>query len=275
MCLWGIKSEHVSPCPRKLQGNLMSELLNTLVEMTLTLGQPHRNYVIIGEGNTSTRIDANSFYVKASGHQMETISPKGFTAVKFAPILDLLDNPPTTLSEQKKIMADARVNPEVDALPSVEVGFHAMLLHECDIAFVGHTHPIAVNRLMCSVHAETFAKKRTCPDEIVLCGPESVFIPYIDPGLPLAIVMRDKVRAYMDKYEEAPKVILLANHGVIALGQTPKEVLNITSMCVKAAEILVGAFAAGGPVFFDEETVMHIYKRPDEIYRRKMFVDED
>lgn len=252
----------------------MNETLKNLLDLTLTLGQPHRHYVIIGEGNTSTRIDADRFYVKASGHGMETITEAGFSAVHFAPILDLLDNPPATMTEQKAIMGDARVNPEKDAMPSVEVSFHAMLLHECQVNFIGHTHPIAVNRLMCSVHAETFASKRIFPDEVVLCGPESVMVPYADPGLPLAIVMREKVRAYMARFDEAPKVILLKNHGVIALGATPKEVLNITAMCVKAAEILSGAYAVGGPVFMDDADVMHIYKRPDEIYRRNMFVNE-
>lgn len=253
----------------------MDDGLNTLLKMTQTLGQTHLDYVIIGEGNTSMRIDEDAFYVKASGQQMGNITETGFTAVYFEPILDLLNNPPETRSEQKARMANARVCPEEHAMPSVEVSFHAMLLHECGAKFVGHTHPVAVNQLMCSVHAETFAKKRIFPDEVVLCGPESVFVPYTDPGLPLALIMREKVREYMEHFNEAPKVILLKNHGVIALGETPNEVLNITAMCVKAAKILTGALAIGGAVFMDDADVMHIYKRPDEIYRRKMFVNQD
>lgn len=252
----------------------MDDKLTQLHQMTNTLGQAHRNYVIIGEGNTSTRIDEDTFYVKASGQQMEMITAEGFTAVHFAPILDLLDNPPETMTEQKQRMADARVYPDRDAMPSVEVSFHGMLLQECGVEYIGHTHPVAVNQIMCSIHAETFANKRIFPDEVVLCGPQSVFVPYVDPGLPLAIIMREKVREYMQQFEEAPKVILLKNHGVIALGQTPTEILNITAMCVKAATILQGALAIGGAVFMDEADVMHIYKRPDEIYRRKMFVQD-
>ena len=252
----------------------MNDKLTQLHQMTNVLGRPENEYVIIGEGNTSTRIDEDTFYVKASGQQMESITPDGFTAVHFAPILDLLDNPPATMTEQKQRMADARVYPEKHAMPSVEVSFHGMLLNECDVQFIGHTHPIAVNQLMCSTHAEIFATKRIFPDEVVLCGPQSVFVPYADPGLPLAIIMREKVREYMQQFEEAPKVILLKNHGVIVLGQTPREILNITAMCVKAAKILQGALAIGGAVFMDDEDVMHIYKRPDEIYRRQMFVNE-
>lgn len=251
----------------------MSEPLHALVEMTRALGQPQNNYVIIGEGNTSHRIDDERFWIKASGQQMANIGPEGFVAVRAAPILAMLDNPaPLSLAEQKQIMLEARVDPAAEAKPSVEVGFHAMLLAECGVNVIGHTHPVAVNRIMCSSRAEQFATHRMFPDEIVLCGPESVFVPYVDPGLPLARAIRERVRAYMQQHETAPKVILMANHGLIALGQTPVEVLNITAMCVKAAEIFAGACAVGEPVFMSQADVMHIYRRPDEAYRRERFV---
>jgi rhamnose utilization protein RhaD (predicted bifunctional aldolase and dehydrogenase) len=249
----------------------MTDRLQQLVDLTRTLGQPHLNYVIIGEGNTSCRIDDTSFSVKASGQQMVNIEADGFVAVRFEPMLKMLDNPPQTQTEQSAITNDARVNNTTRLVPSIEASFHAMLLHECEVQWVGHTHPVAANRLLCSNHAENFAQRRIFPDEAVLCGPESVFVSYADPGLPLAIEMRTAVREYMDKHDEAPKVVLLKNHGMVVLGNTATEVLNITAMCVKAAEILWGAYAAGEPVFMDEADVLHIYKRPDEIYRRKQF----
>ena len=147
-----------------------------------------------------------------------------------------------------------------------------MLLQDCNVNCIAHTHPVTVNRLLCSAQAETFARQRIFPDEIVLCGPESVFVPYVDPGLPLAIEIRRRVHTYMDKYGEAPKVILLANHGLITLAQTTTEALNITFMADKAADILWGALQLGDVPFLSEEEVMHIYRRPDEIYRRKLFV---
>ncbi len=244
-----------------------------LVEMTRTLGQPHLNYVIIGEGNTSLRVDADSFWVKASGQQMHTIAADGFVQVWFAPILAMLDEPPGELAAQKAVMQAAKVDPTSPRQPSVEVGFHAMLLHECGAQVIGHTHPVEVNQLLCSARAQEFAGNRLFPDECVLCGPASVFMPYIDPGLPLARALREQVRRYQDTWGDAPKVILLANHGLIAVGQTPSEVLNITAMCVKAAAVFVGACAAGGPVFMSREDVLHICRRPDEIYRRQQFVE--
>lgn len=251
--------------------------MNTLLslrELTRSLGEPENDYVIIGEGNTSCVIDSDSFWIKASGQQMNSISEQGFVAVRFQPVLEMLEQSPGGLAEQKAIMQAAKVDPGAPGVPSVEVTFHAMLLKECNVQYVGHTHALAVNRILCSTRARDFAVNRLFPDEAVLCGAESVFVPYVDPGLPLALAIRDGVRRYMDDYEEAPKVILLANHGLIALGQTPQEILNITAMCVKAAHIFAGACAIGGPVFMSREDILHIVRRPDEVYRRKLFVEK-
>ena len=248
----------------------MSSVPADLIELSHQLGGPERQYVIIGEGNTSHRADADSFWVKSSGYSLKTITAEGFARIAFAPVLRLLDKPPASLAEEREALRAARVDGS-KLYPSVETSCHAMLLAECQVDCIAHTHPVAVNRLLCSQHAQSFARHRTCPDEVILCGPESVFVPYVDPGLPLAIAMRERVRAYMAQYGEAPKVILLANHGLIALAQTATEALNITDMCIKGAEILWGALAIGGAVFLSDEEVMHLYRRPDEVYRRKLF----
>jgi len=250
----------------------MTKELQALVDLTLTLGEPDRKLVIIGEGNTSTRIDNETFWVKASGQQMARIDHDGFVAVHFEPMLAMLDDPPADRQAVQAAMQAARVDQTVATRPSIETSFHAMLLAECGVNVIAHTHPIAINRILSSSRAEQFAYNRMCPDEVVLCGPESVLVPYVDPGLPLAIEMRGAVRDYMQRQGEAPKVILLANHGLIVLGMTTDEALSITMMSVKAAEIFAGACAIGEPVFMSAEDVMHIYRRPDEIYRRQGFV---
>lgn len=246
--------------------------LQTLHQLTRQLGQPTLNYVIIGEGNTSCRVDDRQFWIKASGQQMNTIEPDGFAAVHFEPILEMLQQPDLTADAQKAIVNAARVNPSM-RLPSIEVSFHALLLADCGVNFVGHTHPVAINRIMCSTRAEQFAANRLFPDEVVLCGPESVYVPYVDPGLPLALTIRERVRQYMDTYLEAPKVILMQNHGLIVLGQTASEIVNVTAMAVKSAEIFAGACALGEPVFLSREDIGHLYRRPDEIFRRQQFVE--
>lgn len=251
----------------------MDEKLTKLVEMTRTLGQPHLDYVIVGEGNTSCRADSGTFWVKASGQQMNGIGESGFVQVHAQPILQMLEQSPGDLAAQKKVMEASRVDPASKLMPSVEVSFHAMLLEECNAEYVGHTHPVAINQISCSSRAHEFAVKRMFPDQIVLCGPESVYVPYVDPGLPLALAIRERVRAYIGKYNEPPKTILLGNHGLIVVGKTPTEILNVMAMAVKSARIFMGACALGEPAYMADEDIPHIYRRPDEIYRRRQFVE--
>ena len=152
----------------------------------------------------------------------------------------------------------------------MEAVFHAYLLTLPGVNFVGHTHPIAVNQLLCSRHARTFARRRLFPDEIVCCGVESVFVTYTDPGLRLAQAIRAAVVAYVKRLARPPRVILLENHGFIALGATPAAVLAATLMGAKAAEIFSGAAALGGaPRFLTPAQVRRIAGRPDEHYRQK------
>ena len=260
----------------------MPNNLSDLISMTRALGEPAMDYVIIGEGNTSMRIDDGSFYVKASGHQMHGIDQNGFIALSLAPVLAMLDDPPKTLTEQKAITESAVLPPNslvgteggLALSPSIEVSFHALLLQECGRAYIGHTHPTAINQIMCSAYAADFARQRRFPDEVVLCGPQSMLAPYADPGLPLALVMREGLRDYMAAHGEAPKLILLENHGMIALGDSPSEVLNITAMAVKGARVFLGALLTGKATRLPAEEVWHVYRRPDEIYRRRLFVDD-
>jgi hypothetical protein len=64
---------------------------------------------------------------------------------------------------------------------------------------------------------------------------------------------------------------MMQNHGFIALGQSAKEVENITQMSVKAARVIAGTYAMGGPHFFTPDILNRIYTRPDEHYRQKLW----
>ncbi|MBA3062199.1 MAG: class II aldolase, partial [Atribacteria sp.] len=140
--------------------------------------------------------------------------------------------------------------------------------------FVGHTHPTAVNRLTCSKSFPENLKGRIYPDEIILLGKESVFIPYIDPGVKLAQRAKKEIEIFLNKYGQKPKSIYLQNHGFIALGSTPAEVENITLTANKAAEIRFGALLMGGINTLSEDMVTHISKRPDEKYRQSLFEEQ-
>ena len=244
--------------------------LDALISLSRALGAPSRQYVIIGEGNTSLKRDDETFWIKASGQMLETIDAGGFVEMHTAPVLDVLERNLTGPAMDEAVHA-ARVDSASQLRPSIEVTFHALLLHEFGAQCVAHTHPVPVNQILCSNRAAEFAAHRIFPDEVVLCGPCSAFVPYLDPGLPLALGIRRAASDYAGRWGEPPKVILLQNHGLIALGKNPTDALRITEMAVKAAAIYTGACAVGTPVFLSPEDIAHVYKRPDEIYRRKQF----
>lgn len=245
------------------------EILEQLTTLSHFLGDPSRDLAILGEGNTSARVDEETFLVKASGQQLGTITPNGFVAVHFKPILDCFERTEMTDEEVKKALLNSKAGDTSPIMPSVETFFHAYLLTLPNVHFVGHTHPTAVNSILCSVNAEAAIKGRLFPDEVVCCGVAPCFVGYTDPGIPLSRKIKDEVEAYFDNYGEYPKVILMQNHGLIAIGKSPKDVQTITSMYVKVARILIGCYALGGPNFLTEENVRRIHTRPDEHYRQK------
>jgi len=246
------------------------DILQRLIAMSRSLGQSEKGYVILGEGNTSARADAETFWVKASGTELRTIDRAGFVRVRFDKALALLEAGDPSDDAIEAGLEEAKADPSVIAHPSVETVLHALALQLEDVNFVGHTHPTAINALLCSQKAEEAALGRLFPDHIVYCGPASVYIPYTDPGVPLARAVRDSIAQYIDEHREIPKVILMQNHGLIALGRTAQEVEDITAMAVKAARVLLGTYALGGPHFLTAENVDRIHTRPDEAYRRKV-----
>ena len=147
---------------------------------------------------------------------------------------------------------------------------HGIILSYEGINYVGHTHPTAVNSILCSQKAEEAYSGSLFPDQIVVLGTDPLFIPYTDPGLVLSKAVQSGLADYVEHFGKAPKAIYMQNHGFIAVGGTDKEVLNITQMAVKTARIILGAYAAGGPSFMPDTQVSRIENRPDEHYRRKV-----
>ena len=246
----------------------MASVLDELVEMSRRLADPRNDYVILGEGNTSARADDHSFWVKSSGAKMAQIVASNFVRVRFEPILAMLDGPPLSDDAVKESLGAARADPGVRAWPSVETMLHAVLLSRAGATTVGHTHPIAVNMILCSQNAEEAFSGRIFPEEIVVCGEAPLLVPYADPGLPLARGVDEGVRGYVESYGEPPKVIMMRNHGLLALGSSPREVEAITEMAVKTARVLLGTYAMGGPRCLTPEAVRRIHTRPDEDRRR-------
>ncbi len=246
-----------------------SDLRSRMLDLSHQLGREERKLAILGEGNTSVRLSDETFLVKASGSNLATLGEAGVSECAFAKLIPMLGASEMTDTAIDEALFAARISSNAKK-PSVEAIFHAYLLTLPGVNYVGHSHPIAVNVLLCSKHARTFATRRLFPDEIVCCGVESVFVPYADPGLKLSQAIKFAVEDYIVRLSRPPRVILLENHGLIALGATPEAVLAATLMAVKAAEIFAGAAAISGePQFLTCDQVERIAGRPDEHYRQK------
>lgn len=245
------------------------EILNELVELSHHLGDESKEYAIIGEGNTSAKIDEHTFFVKASGSNLKSIRPDQLVEIDWRKARQLLDGNPSD-EDVTRILNEARVDPAVSARPSVETVLHGALYEITDACFIGHAHCVYPNMILCSKNARDIVR-HIMPDEIVVCGIESVFVPYTDPGLPLAREVIARVKEVAERRGEMPRTIYLQNHGVFALGQTARQVENVMAMAVKHAKILAGTYALGGPNFLSEEAIARIHHRPDEHVRRAQF----
>lgn len=241
--------------------------LQSLLDLSHELGREDRALAMLAEGNTSTRLAGGTFLVKASGANLAALTKEDVVECCGQTLLDLFDRRELSDAEVEVALLSSRIDP-VAKKPSVEALFHAWLLTLPDVEFVGHAHPVAVNSLLCSPQAREFANKRLFPDEIVCCDARSVFVPYTDPGLPLARIIRNEVGAFMAEFSRGPRVILMENHGIITLGRTKQAVMSAMLMAEKAANIWLGAAALGGPVFLSAENVARIASRPDEALRR-------
>ncbi len=248
---------------------LPTDPLDRLIELSHQLGREDRKLAILGEGNTSVRLSEETFAVKASGSNLGSLTRAGTAECAFEKLTPLMSTSGMSDVAIDKALLAARVSADAKK-PSVEAIFHAYLLTLPGVIYVGHTHPVAVNVLLCSKHARNFAARRIFPDEIVCCGVESVFVPYSDPGLKLSQAIKTAVEDYIARLSRPPRVILLESHGMISLGATPEAVLATTLMTVKAAEIFAGAAAISGePQYLTPEQVERIAGRPDEHYRQK------
>jgi rhamnose utilization protein RhaD (predicted bifunctional aldolase and dehydrogenase) len=248
------------------------ETLDKLHELAHWLGDPARDLAILAEGNVSAAVlpDKETYWLKASGSSMGTMRRDQFVLMNTERALSILEHETLPDDEIKRLLFAARVDPESPLYPSTEAALHAVCLTEGGAGAVGHTHPTPFLSLLCSEKAEEALKGRLFPDEIVVCGPAPCFVPYEDPGPPLARASRAAIREYIDTWGEPPKVVLLRNHGLFALGKDTDEVQRITMMAVKVARALVGTFALGGPRFLTQEQADRIRTRPDEHFRQRM-----
>jgi rhamnose utilization protein RhaD (predicted bifunctional aldolase and dehydrogenase)/NAD(P)-dependent dehydrogenase (short-subunit alcohol dehydrogenase family) len=168
-----------------------------------------------GGGNASVKVDG-VVWIKPSGVPLATLAPEDLVPLDRAALLAFLDQPPGDLPGGDPVVQAAeraRLAPAGGRRPSVELLFHA--LH--DERFVLHTHPILINAVTCNADGEAVARR--------LFGDDIVWVPYTDPGLPLARAIRDARAAHAQRTgRPAPAITLMQNHGLIVAADDPARI---------------------------------------------------
>lgn len=239
-----------------------------LVSLSHELGEPKQAMAILGEGNVSARLDGATFLVKASGSELRTLRAEQLTAVSFEKALAFLEASDQSDSQVAATLEASKVYKQ-ERRPSVETFMHAVCLTTGKARYVGHTHPEAINSILCSQAGVEAVLGPIFPDQIVVCGLHWLVVPYVDPGIGLAVALKRGLEEFEAEHGTMPKLILLENHGAVALGATGKEVASILEMAHKWARIVLGSFAMGGPKFLPDALAQRIEGRDDELVRKK------
>jgi ribulose-5-phosphate 4-epimerase/fuculose-1-phosphate aldolase len=97
----------------------------------------------------------------------------------------------------------------------------------------------------------------------VFNGEYACVVPYATPGTSLTEKISDVVTAN----ESFSNLFLLQNHGIICCGNSIEEVVAMTEICEKAAEVFIGVKAIGYPITLTTEQIREIQEHDGEIYR--------
>ncbi|MDA3823336.1 MAG: class II aldolase/adducin family protein [Bacteroidales bacterium] len=203
----------------------MSIYMKDLMRLSNEYGSDER-YVVKGGGNTSVK-DENVMYVKASGHALSTISEHGFVKMDLNTLASMWEKHyPKEESEREKVvlqdLMDARLQGET-MRPSVEALLHSLI----PIRFIVHLHPALVNGLTCSVIGEEGMKQ---------LFDDALWIDIVNPGFILAKTVKEKMAEYQARYNKAPSIIFLQNHGVFVGSDSASSIDTIYEHIMKTLE---------------------------------------
>jgi rhamnose utilization protein RhaD (predicted bifunctional aldolase and dehydrogenase) len=196
----------------------LSRLLEEVARLSRRFGSDPE-YTRGGGGNSSAKA-GGVLYIKASGRSLATLTAEELMPLRMEPLRSLLDGgagEPATpgTDEIMRTALAARVQPADDRRPSVECLFHALLPEP----IVLHSHPTVVNALTCAREGRQISAQ--------LFGDQVLWVPYIDPGLPLARLIDAQRRRYEQRTgRAAPRAMLLQNHGMIVTGESADEVTD-------------------------------------------------
>lgn len=204
-------------------------LLDDLVGVSRILGANPR-LVLHGGGNTSvkggwrdvTGVVQPALLVKGSGHDLAGIDASGFAPLRLDRLRDLL--PPTAL-DQGDLAGELRCALFDDTAPdpSVESLVHALLPHTA----VVHSHADAILTLSNTPDGRALVGE--------VCGPDVLLVDYAMSGPALAAACLAAWEAAGEAQDRVVGLVVL-NHGLFTVGDTPGQALERHLAIVGAAE---------------------------------------
>ena len=247
-----------------------------LLGLTRLLGEPARDLAVLAEGNTSQRLDDGRLVVKASGANLGSATVEDFVVVDVDEVMAIVDDPASTQDDLTAALVAGTTRPDgVPRRGSIETVVHAavqqvaaMLGAGPDVArYIGHTHPTDVVGLLASVRAAEAWERIVYSDEAVVVG-RPLFVPYATPGIDLGRIYASGLRQHAERHGALPQLVLLANHGIVAIAPTTAGVEAVSTMAVKGARVRAIAYAVGGLAPLTDEQVTKFFARDDIDERR-------
>ena len=243
-----------------------ASVTDDLLSLTVRLGDPALDLVILGEGNTSELLPDGRLVVKASGVYMQHADRDAFVVVDVHELVELIEDATTTQADLTAAL-DGGEQDGARVRGSIETLIHASVRAFSPARFVAHTHPTSVVSLLASVQSEKAFESAAYSDEAVVLG-RSLWVPYAPPGIELGRVFHGALRHHVERWGQVPSLVLLANHGIVAISETASGAEAVTLMAAKAARVRLGAYAAGGFAGLDAEHVDAYFAREDFAERR-------
>ncbi|WP_411285821.1 class II aldolase/adducin family protein [Lapillicoccus sp.] len=248
-----------------------------LLTLTRLLGEPARDLAVLAEGNTSQRLDDGRLVVKASGANLGSATAEDFVVVDVDEVMAIVDDPAATQDDLTAVLVAAGAT-RPDGGPrrgSIETVVHAAVQQVAallgtgpDVArYIGHTHPTDVVGLLASVRAAEAWERIVYSDEAVVVG-RPLFVPYATPGIDLGRIYASGLRQHAERHGALPQLVLLANHGIVAIAPTTAGVEAVSTMAVKGARVRATAYAVGGLAPLTDEQVTKFFARDDIDERR-------
>lgn len=195
-----------------------------LIDVANSFGSDE-TYSRAGGGNASVKEDG-VLYIKPSGVPLATLTADDLVPLKIDVLLDALHSDEEVDGDPVRVAAERAQVRDTGRRPSVEILFHALIPE----TLVLHTHPVVANAITCNQDAEALVAD--------ILGDNAIFVPYTDPGVPLARKVFEVRQVYTARTgKSAPGITLMGNHGIIISGNTAAEIRE-------RSEALTSAIAA-------------------------------